>query len=53
MDKQCGKRATKKREKYEEGLEAFKPGDIFQEMHKALDYTPRNETKIVLIGVNN
>jgi HTH-type transcriptional regulator/antitoxin HipB len=34
IEKQYGKRGTKKREKYEEGFEAFKLGVMLQEMRK-------------------
>lgn len=34
IDKQYGKRGTKKREEYEEGFEAFKLGVMLQEMRK-------------------
>lgn len=34
IDKQYGKRGTKKREEYEEGFEAFKLGMMLQEMRK-------------------
>ena len=34
IDKQYGKRGTKKREKYEEGFEAFKLGVMLQEMRQ-------------------
>jgi HTH-type transcriptional regulator / antitoxin HipB len=34
LDQQYGKRGTKKREKYEEGFEAFKLGVMLQEMRK-------------------
>jgi HTH-type transcriptional regulator / antitoxin HipB len=34
LDKQYGKRGTKKREKYEEGFETFKLGVMIQELRK-------------------
>ena len=34
LDKQYGKRGTKKRETYEEGFEAFKLGAMLQELRK-------------------
>ena len=34
LDKQYGKRGTKKREKYEAGFEAFKLGVMLQELRK-------------------
>jgi len=34
LDKQYGKRGTAKREKYEEGFEAFKLGVMIQELRK-------------------
>lgn len=34
IEKQYGKRGTKKREEYEEGFEAFKLGAMLQEMRK-------------------
>ena len=34
LDKQYGKRGTKKREEYEEGFEAFKLGVMLQELRK-------------------
>jgi HTH-type transcriptional regulator / antitoxin HipB len=34
LDKQYGKRGTKKRDKYEEGFEAFKLGVTLQELRK-------------------
>src|ERR1700756_2889513 len=34
LDKQYGKRGTSKREKYEEGFEAFKLGVLIQEMRE-------------------
>jgi DNA-binding XRE family transcriptional regulator len=34
LDKQYGKRGTKKRETYEEGFEAFKLGVMLQELRK-------------------
>jgi DNA-binding XRE family transcriptional regulator len=39
LDKQYGKRGTKKREKYEQGFEAFKLGVMLQELRKELGLT--------------
>lgn len=39
LDKQYGKRGTKKREIYEEGFEAFKLGAVLQELRKGKGMT--------------
>ncbi len=39
LDKQYGKRRTKKREKYEQEFEAFKLGVMLQELRKELGMT--------------
>jgi HTH-type transcriptional regulator / antitoxin HipB len=39
LDKQYGKRGTSKREKYEEGFEAFKLGVLIQEMREKKNLT--------------
>lgn len=39
LDKEYGKRGTRKREKYEEGFEAFKLGVMLQELRKAQGMT--------------
>jgi len=39
LDKQYGKRGTKKREEYEQGFEAFKLGVLIQEMREKNNLT--------------
>ena len=39
LDKQYGKRGTAKREKYEQGFEAFKLGVLLQELRKQKNMT--------------
>ena len=39
LDKQYGKRGSKKREEFEEGFEAFKIGVMLQELRKELGMT--------------
>ncbi|HTF06170.1 MAG TPA: helix-turn-helix transcriptional regulator [Bacteroidia bacterium] len=41
IEKQYGKRGTKKREEYEEGFEAFKLGAMLQEMRKEQGLTQK------------
>ncbi|MBW8050692.1 MAG: helix-turn-helix transcriptional regulator [Cytophagales bacterium] len=45
LDKQYGKRGTVKREKFEEGFEAFKLGVILQELRKGQNLTQEQLAK--------